>query len=88
MWIPAWLSRDKVDYPTRCYVSGLAFIALIASGSTHSDSVDDSQTKGSPLQTVPHGQDGISSLTRLGYKDGDVVPEDGSLSVEEVRGYK
>jgi hypothetical protein len=56
--------------------------------STHSDSVDHTQTQGSPLQTVPHGQDGVRSLTGLGHKDGDIVSEDGSLSVEEIRGYR
>lgn len=48
------------------------------------DSVDDTQTQCTPLQTVSHGQNGVGSFSRLRDKDGDIVSKNRGLSVEEV----
>jgi hypothetical protein len=49
------------------------------------DSVSNTNAKGTTFQTVSHGKDGIGSFTRLGYKDADIVTENGSLSIQKVR---
>ena len=51
---------------------------------THADGINDTQTQGTALQAVSHGEDGVGGLTRLRDKDGDVVAEDGCSAVKEV----
>ncbi|KAG9527140.1 isomerising glucosamine-fructose-6-phosphate aminotransferase, partial [Aureobasidium melanogenum] len=55
-------------------------------GNGRTDNVDNTDSQSTALETVAESHEGISGLTRLGDKDASVVTEDGSLSVEEVRG--
>lgn len=50
------------------------------------DGVGDTDTKGTALQTVAHGQDSVGRLTGLGDEDADIVTEDGRAAIQEVRG--
>lgn len=77
MWTPLWVSRDKVDYSIS---TGLSLDCTF----TYAHRVDDTKSQGSPLQAVPHGQDGIGSLSRLRDKDGNIIPKDGCPSVKEI----
>jgi len=82
MWIPAWDSRDNVDWRPR--LVSVLYCTTLPETATYSDSVDYSQTQSSPLQTVPQSQDSIGGLSGLRYENGNIVPEDGSLSVKEI----
>lgn len=48
------------------------------------DSVSDTDSKGTTFQAVTHSKDGISSFARLRDEDTNVITEDGSLSVQKV----
>jgi hypothetical protein len=50
-----------------------------------SDSIHDTHTKGTTLDTVAHSQNRIRSLTRLRHKNADIVTEDRGFPVKEVR---
>lgn len=95
MWIPEWVSRERVDYrrqldssdpclDERCNARELLACETDTEERTHADSVDDTQTQGTTLQAVSHGEDGVGGLTRLRDKDGNVVAEDGCSAVKEV----
>lgn len=55
-------------------------------GDAGADNVDDTNGEGTALQAVAESHERVGSLTRLGDEDASVVTEDGSLTIEEVRG--
>jgi len=55
-------------------------------GDAGTDNVDNTNGEGATLQAVAESHERVGSLTRLGDEDASVVTEDGSLTVEEVRG--
>jgi len=51
---------------------------------TYTDSVDYTKAQRPSLQAVPHRQNGIGSLARLGHEHRDVIAEHRGPSVEKV----
>lgn len=50
------------------------------------DSIDNTNAKSTPFETITHSQDGVGRFAGLRHKDADVVTEDWSLAIKEVGG--
>lgn len=51
-----------------------------------SDGVDNTHAKCAAFHAITHSEDGVGRFTRLRYKDANVITEDRSLAIQEVRG--
>jgi hypothetical protein len=49
-----------------------------------SNGINDTDAKRTPLQAIPHSQDGIGRLSTLTQEHANVVSEDGSLPIQEI----
>ena len=76
-----YLGRGNTDFGTSVNVD--TTVCLTRQSRTYS--VDNTKTEGTSLQTIPECKDGIGSLSTLTDKHTDIISENRSLPVQEIR---